>query len=473
MTEPVKTVRVRPGFRRAAIVLFILLLPVAAHALWDYIEIRRLVREIDAIRAKGEPVTEQEAGHGYKKLSDDEELAGRYLLAAGVLAYPTATAHRGARQPVVEFVAGHATMLDQDAATRLQTAVAQGKEALELADRAVALPFVGFPPGTEYNYRTSEVYALTQLLAMRTAAASLAGDGAGAVASAIASVRARPAQTFFRLPDYDTALVLSFSSPARPELERLLAVLMSQDQPDAIERDVLTGRAEFLARIASAYSGNPRVPGSYRDSRQAGGEWLARLWRPWFTRTVIETLRGWNTLVAASRVPWPDKAGELQKVYDRYAPVQYGRAADGTLRSRRWWIPRAVEGAAMIIPPRSRRDSLALDRASATAIALTLYRRDRGGALPDSLHALVPDYLPAVPQDPASGGPLLLKRDAHAFTIYSVGPDQKDDGGDLTSQLKKVDEQGWGMRQLAGKDVGIRVLLNPPALLPASEEKKP
>ena len=58
MSEPVNAARVRPAVRRLAIIAFVILVPIAAHSLWDYIELRRLVREIENIRAKGEPVSE-------------------------------------------------------------------------------------------------------------------------------------------------------------------------------------------------------------------------------------------------------------------------------------------------------------------------------------------------------------------------------------------------------------------------------
>ena len=70
----------------------------------------------------------------------------------------------------------------------------------------------------------------------------------------------------------------------------------------------------------------------------------------------------------------------------------------------------------------------------------------------------MPQYLAAVPQDPATGGPLLFKKDAAAYTIYSVGPDKKDDGGDLNSELLKVIKQGYGRRIIRGADLGVRVV---------------
>ena len=86
------------------------------------------------------------------------------------------------------------------------------------------------------------------------------------------------------------------------------------------------------------------------------------------------------------------------------------------------------------------------------------FRRDRA-ALPGALTDLVPAYLSDVPVDPHSGRPLLFRPAAGAYTIYSVGPDQKDDGGDLTSELQNTLARGWGRRLIRGTDVGVRVLI--------------
>ena len=73
---------VRPALRRIAIVAFAILVPVAAYSLWDYVEIRRLVHEIERIRDKGEPVTEQ-----YPRMSTEgAPTADAYYLAGAMLA---------------------------------------------------------------------------------------------------------------------------------------------------------------------------------------------------------------------------------------------------------------------------------------------------------------------------------------------------------------------------------------------------
>jgi hypothetical protein len=58
-------------------------------------------------------------------------------------------------------------------------------------------------------------------------------------------------------------------------------------------------------------------------------------------------------------------------------------------------------------------------------VALTAFRAETGD-LPRSLDQLVPDYLPAVPEDRFDGKP--LRYSAASGTVYSIGEDFKDDG---------------------------------------------
>lgn len=74
------------------------------------------------------------------------------------------------------------------------------------------------------------------------------------------------------------------------------------------------------------------------------------------------------------------------------------------------------------------------------ALALERHLLDHG-ALPGSLHELVPACLPAVTEDPFSGQPLRYRRLDHGYVLYSVGPDGVDDGGrpqDATDKQQKT-----------------------------------
>lgn len=83
-------------------------------------------------------------------------------------------------------------------------------------------------------------------------------------------------------------------------------------------------------------------------------------------------------------------------------------------------------------------------RLATTACALERHRLVHG-AYPDSLTALVPAYLPAVPLDVIDGSPLRFRRNADAtFTLYSVGPDGDDDNGTRVADLTKYSADSDG-----------------------------
>jgi hypothetical protein len=63
--------------------------------------------------------------------------------------------------------------------------------------------------------------------------------------------------------------------------------------------------------------------------------------------------------------------------------------------------------------------------------------------LPATLDALTPSYLPAVPEDIASGTPFLWN--AKLQVLYTVGNNGEDDGGSINEKhpLKGLD---WGVK---------------------------
>jgi hypothetical protein len=77
-----------------------------------------------------------------------------------------------------------------------------------------------------------------------------------------------------------------------------------------------------------------------------------------------------------------------------------------------------------------------------SALALKRYQL-RHGQYPAELGALTPDFLPAIPRDPADGKPLRyqLKPDG-TFLLYSIGEDGVDNGGDA-SPATKSETFGW------------------------------
>jgi hypothetical protein len=67
-------------------------------------------------------------------------------------------------------------------------------------------------------------------------------------------------------------------------------------------------------------------------------------------------------------------------------------------------------------------------------LAIRCYQIDHD-RLPNALADLVPEYIDAVPTDPYNGKPIVYRPDSIGPMLYSVGPDQRDDGG---KQLKRM-----------------------------------
>jgi hypothetical protein len=72
------------------------------------------------------------------------------------------------------------------------------------------------------------------------------------------------------------------------------------------------------------------------------------------------------------------------------------------------------------------------------AIAARQYEQKRG-QLPDSLQALVPEFLPAVPTDPFDVKAIRFQSTDDGLVLYSIGRDRKDDGGSDPEQKGEPD----------------------------------
>lgn len=108
---------------------------------------------------------------------------------------------------------------------------------------------------------------------------------------------------------------------------------------------------------------------------------------------------------------------------------------------------------------------------SLAIMAIALKRHQlRHGAYPKKLEALVPEFLASLPLDPIDGKPLRYRRDSeNLFTLYSVGWDGKDDGGDASPTAGAAPSEWWlGSRRdlvwpkaLSAVDVGEQRLPGP------------
>jgi hypothetical protein len=160
-------------------------------------------------------------------------------------------------------------------------------------------------------------------------------------------------------------------------------------------------------------------------------EWVTD-WLGQDTRSArTATLRYFTRLADAGRLPWPERRAAVESISadepDGPEPVHF----IGLQMDRLVTIFQSAQ---------------ARGRCAVAAFAVERYRR-RHGHWPDSLAALVPEFLPAVAADPFDGQPLRYGRLANGRVIYSVGPGLMDVAGKL------VDGQPWP----AGTDLSFRL----------------
>jgi hypothetical protein len=86
--------------------------------------------------------------------------------------------------------------------------------------------------------------------------------------------------------------------------------------------------------------------------------------------------------------------------------------------------------------------TVVLNRCLQGVLALRDYEAEEG-RLPETLEALVPKYLPAVPEDPLTGA--ALKWNPQTKRLYSVGEDGRDDGGDFDPGRNMKGQKDWGI----------------------------
>ena len=86
--------------------------------------------------------------------------------------------------------------------------------------------------------------------------------------------------------------------------------------------------------------------------------------------------------------------------------------------------------------------------ATRAGLACKIYKA-RAGRYPDGLEALVPDILPEVPIDPFTGKPFVFRIQNGELLIYSLGSNQKDDGGRMSpmTQLVMEKDDDWTWRE--------------------------
>jgi len=185
MTDDRSRVLVRPWFAGAAAVLFILLIPVLIHSIWDYREVRHLDAAVALIAASGEPTSAALR----MDLAGAPADADRYYRAAAALSSGRATKQLPNDVAVALGAAERDDVWPPQLVEALRSWVDAQTEAIQLADRAAALPFVGFAPGATSSYLAADLVTLLRALGYRAIVRAVSGDADGAAESLYAEIR--------------------------------------------------------------------------------------------------------------------------------------------------------------------------------------------------------------------------------------------------------------------------------------------
>jgi hypothetical protein len=190
-----------------------------------------------------------------------------------------------------------------------------------------------------------------------------------------------------------------------PEMRELLTLYVDADDPEAMIRAIVGERCAMNALLQEE---------KLSVGSNSLGDWLRNKYQSKDNR--IRLLERFEPLVGLSEASWPKR-------------IEFWRenrtTAAGDLD------PFDVAG--MVIPPNTRAISAfargaAQLRMAQTALTIERYRSENGG-LPEDLDALVPQYLPEVPEDPFDGLPLRYTKLEPGYRLYTVYEDRVDDGG--------------------------------------------
>ena len=130
----------------------------------------------------------------------------------------------------------------------------------------------------------------------------------------------------------------------------------------------------------------------------------------------LQSLRYFRELLEAAPLPESRRLARVRDIQDRLDASGFRRRY---FRNTELSLGRDVHMAY---------EHRALCRCARAALAVDRYHKQHG-ALPDSLDAVVPEYLEQVPIDPFAGGPVRYVRRENGFVVYSVGENGTDDGG--------------------------------------------
>jgi hypothetical protein len=207
--------------------------------------------------------------------------------------------------------------------------------------------------------------------------------------------------------------------------------------------DLLFGWQEMLAGGFDTDTGewnSPELPFNERMARFLKKQIYCRIWRlAWSYQNERHDLATMQELIDIARLAARNKSyGPVEEATSRLLHSSVGKDYYDRLR-----YPYSALDSISKTPLKALRAETERSLVI-SAIALKRYSL-RHGNLPETLATLVPEFLSAVPTDYMDGEPVKYRRNGDgSFTLYSVGEDGQDDGGDTSLPADKLNtRQPW------------------------------
>jgi hypothetical protein len=330
--------------------------------------------------------------------------------------------------------------------------VEKNRKALDLAVQASARPCFRYRDWNDSlgTPRLVSMIRVTKLLAADAMLRSDRGDLRGALDTCRAALRLT--WRIMDEPSLITALV------ANADAKLMLCAFQRVIRGAEIDNGSLD---EWMKEMNSG-AWRSRLNRGLAFERAVGLEWGLRTigGKPALLSAVLDTLadgkgtdESFNWLVRPvlkSQIIWVHKRyGELEKI----AGEPYYRQNEFLNKRQLERVPWYYRPSGVLFP---QFQSYFVKQASLEAMMLTtraglackIYK-NKTGRYPENLEALVPDVLPEVPLDPFTGKPLVFRIKDGERLIYSLGSNQKDDGGRMgpMTQLVQDKDDDWTWRE--------------------------
>lgn len=423
------------------------LLYIGAFQAWKYEANRRLLAEIDAIHARGEPILVDD--FAVDPVPDELNAAVRYKAAELITSLLPKELDR--------FLDDFELFFELDPSSRDQMrkiyslvtpALAEARKARfqSEADWGVRPKSPTFTPF--YAFSVGPLQRLAPVMRLAVFEQHLRGDDSDAIETArdllrlsdamrdrdstltahlrSMSLGSRVSESLHRIAHdlqilpRNTTTTQPNGPAAREQITALIGELLDDGKlREGLKAGMYAERMYYLDSLMTSPASAVGLPSLPAES----------LLKPLFTIEAIRLIRYVNhTITAASFSTYPAAIAGVRE--NRSSWVQWESTTIATQLTK---VPHRL----LAVYERNfltHFDSIARRRAIAISLAIRLYQLDHSGAYPTRLEELVPTYLPEMPEDPfAAGKRPFGYQTAPMRMLISVGEDGKDDSGDLTA----------------------------------------